>query len=93
MSNVLDGRLLITFKCFVRHEPVGRALCANFFRRFAESERLCLSEHVGQQQIMVSAQRIQRLGKSDEVARDEPRALMNQLDRKSVARWCPALPQ
>ena len=45
----------------------------------AERQRLGLREDVGQQHVVMPSERIERLVEPDEVARDEPRALMNQL--------------
>src|SRR5262249_1137328 len=48
-------------------------------RRLSERQRLALREHVGHQQVVMIAQRGEALAESDEVARDELRALMDQL--------------
>ena len=69
----------IAFEGAVRHEPARRALGLDLRGRLAEGQRLRLGEHVGQQQIVMPAQRIQRLGEGDEIARNQLRSLMDQL--------------
>ena len=61
------------------HEPIRRAFRLYFLRRLAECQRLGLGEDVGHEHVMVPAKGVERLAKSDEVARDEPRSLMDQL--------------
>ena len=63
----------------VRDEPVGCPLGLHLLGRLAERERLGLREDVGQQHVVLLAQRIERLRERDEVARDQPRPLMDQL--------------
>src|SRR5579884_2411066 len=63
----------------MRREPVRRPLRLHLFERLAEGKRLGLRENVGNQQIVMPSERIQRAAKGDEVARDEFRALVNQL--------------
>jgi hypothetical protein len=63
----------------VRHEPGRRAFGLDFLRRFAKGQRLRLGKNVGQQDVVVPAERVQRLGKRDEVAGDELGPLMDQL--------------
>ena len=45
----------------------------------AERQRLGLREQVRHEQVVVSPERVQRPGEADEVARDQPRALVDQL--------------
>src|SRR6516162_6312734 len=61
------------------YQPVRRALGLDFLRGLAEGQGLGLSKDVRQEDVMVPAQRIERLGKGDEVTRDEAGALMDQL--------------
>ncbi len=63
----------------VRHQPGRRAFGLDFLRRFAKGQRLRLGKNVGQQNVVVPAERVQRLGKRDEVAGDELGPLMDQL--------------
>ncbi len=63
----------------MRHQPVRCAFGFDLLRRLAKGKRLGLREDVGHQQVMMVAERVQRLEESEEVARDQPRALMNQL--------------
>src|SRR5262249_18639376 len=63
----------------MRHEPIGRALSFHLLWRLTKSERLGLSEHISQEHVVMPSQRIKCFGKCDEIARDEPGSLMNQL--------------
>ena len=69
----------------VRHEPIRHALGLDLLRRHAERQRLALRKDVGQQHVVVAPQRRQRLAEGDEVARDEPRPLVNQLVERVLA--------
>ena len=73
------GRRSITLERTVRHKPVRRTRGPDLFGRFTERERLGLREHIGQQEIMVLAERIERVNETDEVARDKLRPLMDEL--------------
>ena len=75
-----DGvRRAIALEHPVRHQPVRRALGLDFLGRLAEGQRLGLGEDVRQEHVVVPAQRVERLDEGDEVTRDEPGALMDQL--------------
>jgi len=63
----------------VRHEPFGRSLGPHLVRRLAEGERLGLGEDVGEQQVVVPAERVERPAEADEVAGDERRPLGEEL--------------
>ena len=69
----------VAFEHPVRDEPIRRAFGLDLLARFAEGERLGLREDVRQQHVVMPAERIERLSESDEVAGNEPRALMDQL--------------
>jgi len=69
----------VAFECSVWRQPCGCAIDLDFLGRFSESQRLCLGKHVGQEQVVVAAERVKRLNKPDEVAGDELGPLMNQL--------------
>src|SRR2546427_1823015 len=69
----------ITFEDSVGHEPIRRAFSLYFVGRLAESQRLGLSEHIGQEHVMMAAERMEWFRESDEVARDQPGTLMYQL--------------
>ena len=60
-------------------EPIRRALGLDLLRRLSERQRLGLGEDVGQEHVVVAAERIERLSKGDEVTRNEPGSLMDQL--------------
>ena len=80
---VFDGRLPSNVP--VRHEPVGRAFGLDLLGRLAERQRFGLREDVRQQHVVMPAERIERLAEGDEVARNEPRALVNQLIERVLA--------
>jgi len=69
----------IAFEDAVGHETVRRSFRFNLIRSFSKGERLRLRANVGDEDIMVTAERIKRLDECDEIARDESRALMDQL--------------
>ena len=60
--------------------------------RLAEGHGLGLGEHVCQQHVVVPAEGIERPAERDEVARDEPGPLMNQLVEGVLAVGLPARP-
>src|SRR4030095_8427803 len=53
------------------HEPIGRALSFHLLWRLTKSERLGLSEHICQEHVVMSSQRIKCFGKCYEIARYE----------------------
>jgi hypothetical protein len=55
----------------VGHEPRRRAFGLDFLRRFAKSQRLCLGKNVGQQDVVVPAKRVRRLGKRNKITGNE----------------------
>ena len=57
----------------------GVALRADLLLGLAERERLRLREHVRHQDVVVVAERVERLGEADQVDRDQLRALVDQL--------------
>src|SRR5437879_8968651 len=69
----------VSFEDPVGHEPIGRALSFHFVGRLAEGQRLGLGEDIGQEHVVMAAERIEWLCEGDEVAGDEPGSLMNQL--------------
>src|SRR5258705_6719878 len=69
----------VTLEDPMRHEPVRRALSLHLFGRLTERQRLGLSEDICQEHVVMLAQRIEWFGEGDEIARDEPGTLMNQL--------------
>ena len=66
-------------KRLVRHERLRHTLRPDLVRRLAEGQRLGLREHVRHEQIVVPSQRIRRTGEAEEIAGDQPRALVDQL--------------
>src|SRR6516165_12060996 len=69
----------------MRHEPIGRAFRFDLIGGLAESQRLRLREHIGDQHVVMSAQTVERPDKSDEIAGYEARALMDQLIERMLA--------
>jgi hypothetical protein len=67
----------VPFEHTMRHKPVRRALGFDFFGGFAKSESLGLGKNIRQQNVVVPTQRSEGMAKRDEVARDQPRPLMN----------------
>ena len=63
----------------VRDQPVGRPLGRDLLGGLAEGERLGLGEDVGDEQVVVLAERVQRVHEADEVAGDQLRPLVDQL--------------
>ena len=63
----------------MRHKPIRRAFGLDLFGGFAKRQSLGLGKNIRQQNIVVPAQRSERVAKRDEIARDQPCALMNQL--------------
>src|SRR5439155_5903537 len=72
-------RRTIAFEDTVRHQPIGRAFSFDFLRRLAECQSLGLGKDVRQKDVMMTSQWRERVGECDEVARDKPGALMDQL--------------
>src|SRR5580704_4783834 len=81
-----DGiRRTIALEDAVGNEPLGRAFGFHLFGSFAECQRLGLRKDVRNEQIVVPPKPMQRLGKGDEVARDESGSLVNQLIERVLA--------
>src|SRR6185503_15721416 len=74
-----DVRRPISFEHPMRYERIRSPLILDFLRRLAEGQRLRLRKHVGNQHVMVPPEWIQRAMECNKVARDQPRALVNQL--------------
>ena len=74
-----DVRRAVALEDAVRDEPVGRALGLDLVGGLAEGERLGLREDVGQQHVVMVAERVESLGEADEIAGDEARALVDEL--------------
>src|SRR5205823_14640321 len=55
------------------------------FGSLAEGQRLGLREHVRHQHVVVATNRIQRFRERDEIAWNEPRALVDQLIERMLA--------
>ena len=81
-----DGiRRAVAFEHAMRYQPIRRTFGPHLLRRLAECQRLTLREHIGHEHVMMPAKRVQRLTEADEVARDQPRSLMDQLIERVLA--------
>src|ERR1700722_6385336 len=61
-----DGiRRTVAFEHAVRYQPIRRALGFHLFRRLAERKRLGLRENVRQKNIVVPAERVERVPERD----------------------------
>jgi len=69
----------------MRHEPVGSPFSFHLLGSFAEGESLRLREDVGEQQVVMAAETIQRSAETDEVARNNFRSLMDELIERMLA--------
>ena len=69
----------------MRYQPVRRPLRLNLLECLAESQCLGLGEHIRNENIVMAAERIQRLIERYEVAGDKSRSLMDQLVKRMLA--------
>src|SRR5258707_7363967 len=72
-------RWAIAFEDAMRNQPIRRTLGFHLLRRLSKCQRLSLGKDVGQKHVVVAADWIQRFGKRNKVARNDPGTLMNQL--------------
>src|SRR5215469_1147273 len=79
----------IAFEDSMRNQPLWRALRLHLLGCLTKGQRLGLGENISQQHVVMPAKWIERLNECDEVARDEPRPLMNQLIKGvlSIGSW------
>ena len=75
----------IALKNAVRDEPFGHAFAMHLFGGLAEGQGLGLGQHIRDQDVVMGADGMQRLGERDEVAWDELRSLMDQLVKRVLA--------
>ena len=69
----------------MRDEVVFRALGLDLLGGLAEGQGFGLGEDVGEEDVVVTAQRRERVRERDEVARDQARALVDQLVERVLA--------
>src|SRR5579872_3071211 len=79
------ARRAIAFKDTMRHQRVRRPFRLHLLRRLAEGQRLRLREETGHQEVVVRAERIQRLVEADEVGGNQLRSLMDELIERVLA--------
>src|SRR3984957_5112529 len=72
-------RRTIALEYAVGDQPLWRTLGFHLLRSLAKSQRFGLRANIGNQHVVMPAKRIESLRKRDEVRRDEPSSLMNQL--------------
>ena len=73
-----DGvRRAVAFEDTMRNEPGGSAFGFDLLGGLAERESFGLGENVGQKNVMMMAERIQRFVEGNKIARDEFRSLMD----------------
>jgi len=63
----------------MRHQPVRRPLARRTCSAVLPNASARSGEDVGSEQVVVIAERVERVQEADEVGRDEPGALMDQL--------------
>ena len=80
---MFDGRLPSNTRCGTSQSGVPSALTCSAVLPNASAS--ALREHVGHQHVVMPAERIERLAEGDEVARNQPRALMDQLIERVLA--------
>src|SRR5215468_139030 len=69
----------IALKHPMRHEPFWRSLRLDLVDGLAEGQRLGLRKDIGKQHVVMPTQRVQGACERDEIARYQPRSLMDQL--------------
>ncbi len=69
----------------MRHQPVGGSLGFDLLRGLTEGQGLGLGKDVGQQHVVVASEGIEGFVEPDEVTRNEPGALVNQLVERVLA--------
>src|SRR4030095_2152864 len=72
------GRM-VTLEYAVRHKPIRHALRFRLLGSLAECQRFGLSQNIGDEHVVMAAERIGRLREGDKVTRNEPGSLMDQL--------------
>ena len=80
---MFDGRLPSNTRCGTSQSGVPSAFTCS--ARLAERQRLGLRKNVGDQNVVMRAQRIERLAERDEVARNQSRSLVNELIERMLA--------
>src|SRR6266550_3370155 len=76
----------------MRHQPLTRAFRPYFFCCLAESKRFSLREDIGQENIVMPAERRKCVTEGDKITRDKTRALVDQLIERMLpvrARFTP----
>src|SRR5271168_2294080 len=74
-----DGGWAIALEGAVQREPLRSALGAHLFGGLAEGQSLGLGEDVGHEQVVMTAEWVERLVEADEVAGNQLGSLVNEL--------------
>src|SRR5580700_4821204 len=69
----------------MRNEPLRRAFRLDLCRSLSEGQCFSLCQNICEQHVVLPSEWIERLRKGDEVARNEPRPLVNQLVERVLA--------
>src|ERR1043166_3709655 len=69
----------------MRDQRFGNAVSLEFTSSFSESQSFSLREYVGQQDVMMAAERRERFCKRNEIAGDDSRALVKKLIKGMLA--------
>src|SRR3984885_1302234 len=72
-------RRSVTLEDLVWNQPIRRSFRLYLLCSLAEGQRFALREHIRHQQIVMPAERIQRSRKSNKVARNQSRPLVDEL--------------
>jgi hypothetical protein len=70
-------RRAVAFEDPVRDKPVGSSFRLHLLGRLAKGQRLSLREDVGEQNVMMITERIERFIERNEVAWDQSRSLVD----------------
>src|SRR5215831_12666554 len=70
---------MVTLEHAMRHEPVRHAFRFRLLGSLAECQRFGLSQDIGDEHVMMAAERIGRVREGDKVTRNEPGSLVDQL--------------
>src|SRR5450755_1248960 len=75
----------VAFESAMWNQVVGCSLGLHFLGGLSERQRLALCKQIGHQQVVLIAEGIERLAEADEIAGDEPRSLMDQLEKRMLS--------
>src|SRR5690348_1308203 len=76
---------MVTLEHAMRHKPIGHALRFCLLGSLSECQCFSLGEDIRHEHVMMPTQWIGRLRKSNKVARNESRSLVNELIERMLA--------